>query len=89
MLDLKAADEEGGTRFGLTRSRASRSSALGQSAMSAAGAIAARAGPRRAEPAFAHALRRAAPFWLIGPSQLLALLVIGYPGVRPDPDRDP
>lgn len=47
--------------------------------MSDVGAIAARAGPLRAESALGQALRQAAPFWLIAPSLLLALFIIGYP----------
>jgi multiple sugar transport system permease protein len=47
--------------------------------MSDAGAIAARARPLGAEPVLALVLRRAAPFWLIAPSLLLALFIIGYP----------
>jgi len=43
------------------------------------GALAARSGPLRSESTLAHAFRRAAPFWLIAPSLLLALFVIGYP----------
>jgi multiple sugar transport system permease protein len=47
--------------------------------MSDAAAIAARSGPLRTEAGLALAFRRAAPFWLIAPSLLLALFVIGYP----------
>jgi multiple sugar transport system permease protein len=43
------------------------------------GAIAARSGPLRSESVLGHALRRAAPLWLIAPSLLLALFIIGYP----------
>jgi multiple sugar transport system permease protein len=43
------------------------------------GAIAARSGPLRSESALGNALRRAAPLWLIAPSLLLALFIIGYP----------
>jgi multiple sugar transport system permease protein len=44
-----------------------------------AGAIAARSGPLRSESQLALALRRAAPLWLVAPSLLLALFIIGYP----------
>jgi len=44
-----------------------------------AGALAARSGPLRSESTLAHAFRRAAPLWLIAPSLLLALFIIGYP----------
>src|SRR5918995_3209129 len=47
--------------------------------MARAGALAARSGPLRSESTLAHALRRAAPLWLIAPSLLLALFIIGYP----------
>jgi multiple sugar transport system permease protein len=46
-----------------------------------AGAIAARSGPLGAGAALGEAVRRAAPLWLIGPSLLLALFIIGYPVV--------
>jgi multiple sugar transport system permease protein len=44
-----------------------------------AGALAARAGPLGSDSALAHAFRQAAPIWLIAPSLLLALFIIGYP----------
>ena len=47
--------------------------------MARAGALAARSGPLRADSALTLAFRRAAPFWLIAPSLLLALFIIGYP----------
>ena len=49
--------------------------------MARAGAIAARSDPLRSDSALAQAFRQAAPFWLIGPSLLLALFIIGYPVV--------
>jgi multiple sugar transport system permease protein len=47
--------------------------------VSDAGAIAARSGPLRSDSRLALAFRRTAPLWLIAPSLLLALFIIGYP----------
>jgi multiple sugar transport system permease protein len=49
--------------------------------MARAGALAARSGPLRADAALARAFRQAAPLWLIAPSLVLALFIIGYPVV--------
>jgi multiple sugar transport system permease protein len=47
--------------------------------MSRAEAIAPRAGTVRPSDGLRHALRRGTPFWMIGPSLLLTLFIIGYP----------
>jgi multiple sugar transport system permease protein len=47
--------------------------------VSEAATLAARSGPLRSDSALAHAVRQAAPIWLIAPSLLLALFIIGYP----------
>lgn len=49
--------------------------------MSEAATLATRADPLRSQSMLALAVRRAAPLWLIGPSLLLALFIIGYPVV--------
>ena len=49
--------------------------------MGDAGVLAPRANARRSEAVLAIVLRRAAPLWLIGPSLVLALFIIGYPVV--------
>jgi len=46
--------------------------------MSRAGALAARAEPR-ATAGLGHAIRRSAPLWMIAPSLLLTIFIIGYP----------
>jgi multiple sugar transport system permease protein len=47
--------------------------------MSRAGAVAAHAGGLRPATGLQRALRRAMPLWMIGPSLLLTLFIIGYP----------
>jgi multiple sugar transport system permease protein len=47
--------------------------------MARAGALGTRSGPLRSGAALALVVRRAAPLWLIAPSLLLALFIIGYP----------
>ena len=47
--------------------------------MSEAATLAARSGPLRSDSVLAQAFRHAAPLWLIAPSLLLALFIIGYP----------
>jgi multiple sugar transport system permease protein len=47
--------------------------------MARAGALAARSGPLRSASALAYASPQAAALWLIAPSLLLALFIIGYP----------
>jgi multiple sugar transport system permease protein len=49
--------------------------------VSEATTLAARSGPLRSDSALAHTFRQAAPLWLIAPSLLLALFIIGYPVV--------
>jgi multiple sugar transport system permease protein len=47
--------------------------------MSRAGAVAARTGGLRPATGLQRALRRGMPLWMIGPSLLLTLFIIGYP----------